>query len=75
MPDLPAAVLHGVGRTKEFYKKANGNLDKILELRREHYKQKEKNESNQKEFIKGWNNRVNKLQKILDRYKERVSDF
>ena len=63
------AVLHGVGRTKEFLKKSNGDIQKILDLRREHYKKRSEIDPTQKQFEKGWNNRVNRLQKMLDRYK------
>ena len=62
------AVLHGVGRAKEYNKKSNGNIREILELRREHYKNKVKKDPSQKKFLKGWNNRVDKLEKILNRY-------
>ncbi len=64
------AVLHGVGKAKDFYKKSNGDLDKILELRREHYKNTVDKEPKQKSFEKGWYNRINKLQGILNRYEE-----
>lgn len=64
------AVLHGVGRTKEFLKRSNGDIQKILDLRREHYKKRSDIDPTQKQFEKGWNNRVNKLQKILDKYEK-----
>ncbi len=47
------AVLHGVGGAKNFHNKANGDLNKILELRREHYKNTAKKEPTQKSFEKG----------------------
>ena len=62
------AVLHGVGRAKEYNKKSNGNIREILEFRREHYKNKVKKDPSQEKFLKGWNNRVDKLEKILNRY-------
>ena len=64
------AVLHGVGKTKEFYKKSDGNIQKILDLRREHYKKRGENDPTQKQFEKGWNKRVDKLQQILNRYEK-----
>ena len=64
------AVLHGVGGAKEIYKKSNGNLNKVLEIRREHYRNKVRKEPKQKQFEKGWYNRINRLEKILNRYQE-----
>ena len=62
------AVLHGVGRTKEYYKKSNGDLRKILEYRRKHYNEKVLEKPSQEKYLDGWNNRVDKLEKILNRY-------
>ena len=62
------AVLHGVGRAKEFYKKANGNLYKLLDLRKEHYDVQVLKSPNQKKYYNGWLNRIHKLKDILDRY-------
>ncbi|MBQ8886650.1 MAG: hypothetical protein IJY61_03005 [Candidatus Gastranaerophilales bacterium] len=62
------AVLHGVGRTKEYYKKSNGDLRKILEYRRKHYTDKVIEKPSQEKYLNGWNNRVDKLEKILNRY-------
>ena len=62
------AVLHGVGRTKEFLNKSNGNLNKFLELRREYNKNTVEKHPDQKEFEKGWYNRIDRLEKILKRY-------
>ncbi len=61
------AVLHGVGRTKEFLNKSNGNLNKFLELRREYNKNTIEKHLDQKEFEKGWYNRIDRLEKILKR--------
>lgn len=44
------AVLHGVGRAKEYNNKSNGNIREILALRREHYKNKVKEDPSQKNF-------------------------
>lgn len=62
------AVLHGVGRAKEYYKKSNGDLRKILEYRRKHYTDKVIEKPSQEKYLNGWNNRVDKLEKILNRY-------
>ncbi len=64
------AVLHGVGKAKSFYQKANGNPYEILSLRKEHYKQKIEDDESQMKFFNGWNNRVNRLEKMLNRAKD-----
>lgn len=43
----------------------------MLELRKEHYLKKVKDDSTQNDFLNGWNNRVNKLDKILKESKKR----
>ena len=65
------AVLHGVGRAKQFYKQADGNLDKILQLRKDYYVKRVKENPSQEKYINGWNNRVNKLHNILKKYEEK----
>lgn len=62
------AILHGVGKAKEYNKKSNGDIREILKLRREHYKNKVIEDPSQKKFLNGWNNRVDKLEKIINRY-------
>lgn len=62
------AVLHGVGRAKQFYKVSNGDFNKILQLRRAHYDKRVKEDASQKKYLKGWNNRVNNLSNILKTY-------
>jgi len=59
------AVLHGTGKAKQFYRQSNGNFNKILELRKEHYINKVKSDPSQKKFFNGWNNRVDNLEKML----------
>ena len=67
------ATLHGRGRTKEFYKKSNGDLNKFLDLREKHYIKKAEDNPTQKEFFNGWINRNNRLKEILKRYEETQS--
>ena len=67
------ATLHGRGRTKEFYKKSNGDLNKFLDLREKHYIKKVESDPTQKEFFNGWINRNNRLKEILKRYEKTQS--
>ena len=62
------AVLHGVGRAKQFYKASNGDFNKFLELRQHHYKKRVKENPSQVKYLKGWNNRVKNLSKKLNDY-------
>lgn len=59
------AVLHGPGRAKTFYKQSNGDLDKFLAIRKQSYNAIVARDSSQKEFYKGWNNRVANLKTYL----------
>ena len=62
------AVLHGVGRAKQFYKASNGDFNKFLELRQHHYEKRVKENPSQVKYLKGWNNRVKNLSKKLNDY-------
>ena len=55
----------------QFYKQADGNLDKILQLRKDYYVKRVKENPSQEKYINGWNNRVNKLHNILKKYEEK----
>lgn len=59
------AVLHGVSRAKQFFNQANGDFFKILDLRKQFYINRTIKNPSQKKFLKGWNNRVNNLEKLL----------
>lgn len=70
-PDLAVtifdtAVLHGVGTAKMYLKHSNGDIDTILDFRRELCDNLVKKYPSQIEFIKGWNNRFNKLKKSIE---------
>ena len=65
------AVLHGVGRAKQFYKLANGDFNKMIELRKEFYAKRVQNNPSQKKFLKGWNNRADNLSNILKEYENK----
>lgn len=60
------AVLHGVGRAKQFYKESNGNFEKMIQLRKEYYLKRVKQNHTQKNYLKGWNNRADNLLKLLE---------
>jgi len=62
-----AATLHGIGKAKEFYKQSGGDLDKFLQLRRRHFDRIVTNNSTQKVFHKGWNNRITNLENHLSK--------
>ena len=55
------AVLHGVYGAKQILKKSGGDLDKFEQLRREHYYREVEKEPSQKEYLRGWLNRVDNL--------------
>ncbi len=59
------AVLHGVGKAKQFYKASNGNFEKMLQLRKKYYLNRVKENPSQKKYLNGWNNRVDNLYNIL----------
>ena len=60
------AVLHGVNKAKQFYRQAEGDVVKILELRKKHYSDIVRLNPSQKIFLNGWNRRVDNLYKILN---------
>ena len=59
------AVLHCVGKAKQFYKASNGNFEKMLQLRKKYYLNRVKENPSQKKYLNGWNNRVDNLYNIL----------
>lgn len=65
------AILHGVGRAKQFYKASDGDFSKVMDMRRKHYEKRVKENPSQQKYLKGWNNRVNHLAKMLKDYDER----
>ncbi len=60
-----SCVNHGVSAGKSLYKKADNNAEKFLNLRREKYKSIVKNNPSQKVFLKGWLNRIDRLEKYI----------
>jgi len=62
-----AATLHGIGKAKEFYQQSNGDLDKFLQLRRQHFDRIVANNPTQKVFHEGWNNRITNLKNHLNK--------
>ena len=66
-----SAVNHGVVTAKQMYVHSGGNIEKFLNLRLEKYNAIAKRNPSQKIFLKGWNNRINKLRSfIAQNYKE-----
>lgn len=55
------AILHGVYGAKQILKKSGGDLDKFEQLRREHYYREVEKEPSQREYLRGWLNRVDNL--------------
>lgn len=61
------AVNHGVGRVKQFLEAAEYKYpEKFLEARRKFYHRIVEKNPSQKVFIKGWMNRVDKLEKFIE---------
>lgn len=52
------AVNSGPARAKKMFKESGGSISKFEELRRKLYTNIANNNSSQKKFLKGWNNRV-----------------
>ncbi len=65
------AILHGVGRAKQFYKEANGDFEKMIQLRKNHYEKRVKEVPSQKKYLNGWNNRANHLYQLLKEYENK----
>ena len=66
------AVLHGVYKAKEFYKKSDGNIDKFLLIRRKSYDNIVLNNPSQKKFYNGWINRVNNIRNYISNINENL---
>ncbi len=62
-----AAVNHGPYYAKKYYKESNGDFDKFMQLRRDHYKRMADNSEAQKKNYKGWMNRLNALQDYAEK--------
>lgn len=64
-----ACVNHGLSTGKTLYKKSNNNVSSFLNLRREKYNAIVANNPAQKVFLKGWMNRINRLEKFINEQK------
>lgn len=61
------AVNHGVGRVKQFLESAEYKYpEKFLEARRNFYHRIVEKNPSQKVFLKGWMNRINRLEKFIE---------
>jgi hypothetical protein len=54
-------------QTKKYYKESNGDYDKFIQLRKDHYKRMAEQIPNQDKNYKGWINRLDNLQKYIDK--------
>lgn len=61
------AVLHGAATAKNYYEKSGGDLNKFLEIRQQSYDKIVAKDPTQKDFYKGWNNRVDNLKSYLNK--------
>ena len=59
------AVNMGVGTAKRLLSQSNGDLAKFMELRRDAYNKIVSANPDQSKFLKGWMNRVDKLEKFI----------
>ena len=62
-----AAVNHGPYYAKKYYKESDGDFDKFMQLRRDHYKRMADKSEAQKKNYKGWMNRLNALQDYAEK--------
>ncbi len=62
-----AAVNHGPYYAKKYYKESNGNYNKFVELRKQHYERMKNNIPQQKENYNGWINRLNNIDKYIEK--------
>ena len=61
-----AAINHGVGGAKKLHEQANGDVNKFMEARKQKYLNIVANNSSQKKFAKGWQNRWNNVYSFID---------
>lgn len=61
-----SAVNHGPYYAQKYYKQSNGDFDKFMELRKEHYDNMANKSEAQRKNHKGWMNRLSNLKKFVD---------
>ncbi len=59
------AVNMGIARARSFLTLSQGNIEKYLKLRREKYIEFAQSNSSQKVFLKGWLNRLSRLENFI----------
>lgn len=69
-----SCVNHGLSIGKALYKKSGNNAGSFLNLRREKYKAIVAANPLQKVFLKGWMNRIDRLEKFIDEQKVKYSE-
>lgn len=60
-----AAVNHGPYYAKKYYKESEGDYNKFMELRKQHYKRMADNIPDQDKNYNGWINRLNNMDKYI----------
>jgi len=60
-----ASVHHGVGKAKELYAKAGGDVNKLLDIRAQYMRDIVANDPSQEKFLDGWLNRVENLREDI----------
>ncbi len=63
---LDASINHGVPTAQKWDKKANGDIDSFMELRKTKYENIIKNNEKQRKFKKGWETRYNTVYNYID---------
>ena len=64
------AVNHGIGNAEKFDKQAKGDVDKLMDIRKNFYIAIVANNPSQKEFEEGWQNRWNAVYARIDKNHE-----
>lgn len=58
---MDSAVNEGVGKAQSLYRQSDGDYDKFMELRRQHYENLAAANPRDRKYLKGWINRLNRV--------------
>ncbi|MCR5261205.1 MAG: hypothetical protein K6C94_05145 [Candidatus Gastranaerophilales bacterium] len=61
------AVQNGALSAKQMFKRADENFYKLIEIRKQHYYNQVHKDYSQRKFLKGWLNRLNKIEQRADK--------